>query len=356
MGYIQEELAKRNIPDFLVFNDGTPVTDKADWEKRRKEIIDLLANEMYGHIPPAFPFTIEEKVFSDKHLGRKLDYSQNILKFDTPYGHGEFTFHTFFPHGKTNVPTFIFMAFKPNEPWNYCPVESIIDRGYGVIMAYHAEISSDDGDFTNGIASALPREVYNCGKISLWSWAATRLMDYAQTLDFVDKTKIAMIGHSRLGKTTLWTVANDTRFSFACANCSGCSGDALARDTVGETVEKIYNRFPYWFVPAYEKYKNNESSMPFDQHFLLASIAPRKVCTAAAVLDAWADPHAQFLSCNAASPAYELLGLKGIVCEDRPTVPGDTYHEGNIGHHLRHHGHTLSLYDWNKYMDFIDKN
>jgi len=95
MGYIQEELAKRNIPDFLVFNDGTPVTDKADWEKRRKEIIDLLANEMYGHIPPAFPFTIEEKVFSDKHLGRKLDYSQNILKFNSPCPYGVSNFKIF---------------------------------------------------------------------------------------------------------------------------------------------------------------------------------------------------------------------------------------------------------------------
>lgn len=356
MAYIAQELKRRNLPDVLTFKDGTKLTDKAHWEKRRLEIIETIADNMFGHIPPACPITLEEDFFTDKRLGGKMLFTRFILTADTPNGKVSFPFYQYLPKGKTNVPTFIHIAFPPHDGWLYTPVESILDRGYGLIMAYYTDITSDDGDFTTGIAKAFPRDKYDCSKISLWAWAMMRLMDHVQTLECVDKSKIAMIGHSRLGKTTLWTAANDTRFTFACANNSGCSGDAISRGKIGETVEKIFNRFPYWFVPKYGEYANKENEMPFDQHFLLASIAPRKVCTGAAVADEWADPQSQFLSCSAASPVYELLGLKGFICDDRPTVPGDTYQEGSIGHHLREYGHNLGIYDWNKYMDFIDRN
>jgi hypothetical protein len=354
MGYIAEELKNRNIPDVLTFKDGTKLTKKEEWEKRRLEIIDTLAENMFGAIPPAFPIETEELFFTDKKLGGKMDYTKYLLKINTPNGVVSFPFYQFLPKDKTNVPTFINIAFKPSAPWSYTPVESILDRGYGVLLAYHDDITSDDGDFFNGIASAFPREQYNCGKISLWAWAVSRIMDHAQTVDVIDKSNIYVIGHSRLGKTALWTAANDTRFAYAVANNSGCCGDALSRGKIGESVERIYTRFPYWFVPKFAEYGNNEDNMPFDQHFLLAAIAPRKVVTGAAVLDEWADPQSQFLSCSAASPVYELLGMKGFICEDRQTVPGDTFHEGSIGHHLREYGHLLSLYDWNKYMDFIE--
>lgn len=356
MGYIKEELERRRVPDVLTFADGTKLTDKNDWEKRRLEIVETIASNMFGHIPPAYPIETEQIAFTDRRLAGKMVYRKYILKAQTPDGEASFPFHEIMPKGKTNVPTFVHIAFKSDAPWSYCPIESIIDRGYGIVMVYYEDITSDDGDFTTGIASAFPRDKYDCSKISLWSWAISRIMDHVQTLDCVDKSKIAVIGHSRLGKTALWTGANDTRFNFVCANNSGCSGDAISRGKIGETVEKIYNRFPYWFVPKYGEYASNEDNMPFDQHFLIAASAPRKVITAAAVLDEWADPQSQFLSCSAASPVYELLGLKGFICEDRPTVPGDTYQEGCIAHHLREYGHCLSLYDWDKYMDYIDKN
>ena len=356
MGYICEELKRRRVPDVLTFKDGTKLTNKEDWEKRRSELVDIIADNMFGHIPPAYPITVEETFFTDKRLAGKMLYTKYTLTVETPDGKASFPIYQYLPKHSTNVPLFIHIAFPPHDGWLYTPVESILDRGYGLVMAYYEDITTDDGDFTTGIAKVFPREKYNISKITLWAWAMSRLMDHVQTLDTVDKSRIAMVGHSRLGKTTLWTAANDTRFSYACANNSGCSGDAISRGKIGETVEKIYNRFPYWFVPKYAEYGNNEDNMPFDQHFLLASIAPRYVCTGAAVADEWADPQSQFLSCSATSPVYELLGMKGFICNDRPTVPGDTYHEGSIGHHLREHGHCLSIYDWNKYMDFIDSH
>ena len=354
MSYITDELNARKIPDVLTFKDGTKLTDKADWEKRRGEMLEIIASNMFGHIPPSYPIETEELKFNDKVLGKKIYYTKLMLKINTPKGQAQFPVYQFFPKDKTNVPTFIHIAFNPEDPWRSTPVELLIDRGYGLVMVYYKDITSDDNDFENGVAQFFDRE--DTSKISLWAWGMKHVMDYVQTLDVVDKKKIAMIGHSRLGKTSLWTAANDTRFTFVCSNNAGCSGDAITRGKVGETVEKIYNRFPYWFVSKYAEYANNEDKLPFDQNFLVAAVAPRKVCIGAAELDEWADPRSEYLTCVTASPAFEFLGGKGFICEDKRPEPFDIWQEGDISYHLQPYGHLLGNSDWEHYMDFIDKN
>ncbi len=354
MSYIKKELEIRNIPDVLTFKDGTKVTEKADWEKRRSEMVEIIAENMFGKIPPSFPFEIEEEKTSDRFLGQKIIYKKMILKINTDKGPASFPIYQCIPKNKTNIPMFVHIAFKPKDVWRSTPVEMLVDRGFGIVLAYYDDITSDDGDFSNGVAKFFNEKEQ--GKISLWAWAMMHVMDYVQTLDFVDKDKIAIIGHSRLGKTALWTSANDTRFKFVCSNNAGCSGDAITRGKVGETIERIYNRFPYWFVSKYAEYKNNEENLPFDQNFLVAASAPRKVCIGAAELDEWADPRSEYLTCVTASPAFELLGGKGFVCEDKYPEPYDKWQEGDISYHLQPYGHLLGNSDWENYMDFIDKN
>ena len=95
--------------------------------------------------------------------------------------------------------------------------------------------------------------------------------------------------------------------------------------------------------------------MPFDQHYLIASIAPRLAYVASAWEDTWADPASELLSCVAATPAYEALGLTGMVCEDRLPVIGDEYHDGHIGYHLRAGLHYFGREDWLRLMSFEKK-
>jgi hypothetical protein len=180
-------------------------------------------------------------------------------------------------------------------------------------------------------------------------------MDYAQTLDDVLDLKNSIVcGHSRLGKTALLTAATDERFAFAYSNDSGCSGAAITRKKNGETVKDICKVFPYWFCENYKKYVDNEDNMPFDQHYLIASVAPRYAYVASAFEDKWADPDSEMLSCVAASGAYEKQGLVGFVCDNRLPKTGDIYHEGNIGYHLRAGLHYFSREDWNKAIAFIN--
>ncbi len=175
-------------------------------------------------------------------------------------------------------------------------------------------------------------------------------------MDAIDKRRIAVAGHSRLGKTALWCAAQDERFAAVFSNDSGCSGAAITRGKVGEQIQNITEVFPYWFCSNYAKYANHEDEMPFDQHQLLACIAPRLLYVASAAEDEWADPYSEYLACVAASTAYQLLGQKGLVLSGQAYAPGLCLQGGSIGYHLRAGTHFLSRDDWQMFISFLDEH
>ena len=184
----------------------------------------------------------------------------------------------------------------------------------------------------------------------MWAWAAHRVMDYAETLgDILDMNASVVCGHSRLGKTALFAAAADERFKFAYSNDSGCSGASITRDKRGERVSDICRNFPFWFCENYKKYAGNEHGMPFDQHYLLACIAPRRVLIGSASEDIWADPYAEFLCCAAASDAFK----NGFVHGGELPKTNDEFFDGDIGYHLREGLHYFSREDWNRLIKFI---
>jgi hypothetical protein len=236
--------------------------------------------------------------------------------------------------------------------------EEIIDQGYAILSFCYEDVTKDNGDFTSGLAGVLyengERRERDAGKIAMWAWAAQRIMDYADAEPRLDKNRSIVCGHSRLGKTALLCGATDERFKFVYSNDSGCSGAAITRDKEGEKIVDIIQRFDYCFCKSYAQYQGREHDMPFDQHFLVASIAPRYAYVASAYEDQWADPVSEMLTCVVAGKRYEEMGLRGFVCEDRLPKIGDIYHEGTIGYHLRAGLHYFSREDWNKFIKFID--
>lgn len=258
------------------------------------------------------------------------------------------------PKVEHKVPFFIHINFRPDVPDRYQPTEELVDNGYAVLSFNYKDVSNDNDDFTDGLAGILfesgVRGPSDSGKIAMWAWAAQRVMDYAQTLDCLDLARGIVCGHSRLGKTALLTAATDERFYCAHSNDSGCSGASLSRGKTGETIEKICNRFPYWFCENYKKYMGHEDQLPLDQHYLVASIAPRKVYITSAIEDRWADPDSEYLTCWAAGDAF---GEKGFVAPYRLPEVGDRFHEGTIGYALRSGAHYYSRKDWLNLMDFL---
>ena len=337
---LKEQLQKRKIPPLLP-------KDRA---------IDTLQREEYGFLPAApedLSFTAKEDVIP-RFCGGNAQLHQITASCTVGGKPFSFPFSAVFPTDGKAHPFFIHINFRDAVPDRYMPTEELVDNGFAVLSFCYQDVSSDDGDFTNGLARLLfedgRRGPFDPGKIALWAWAAQRVMDWAETRpDALDLSQSIVCGHSRLGKTALLTAATDPRFAFAYSNDSGCSGAALSRGTKGETVRDICQKFPYWFCENYLQYIDNEAKMPFDQHDLIASIAPRRVLIGSASEDYWADPLSEQLACVAASPAFDC-GFDG---PDRPAQAGEAFLRGDVGYHLRRGRHYFSRADWHQLMRFV---
>ena len=349
-------IEKRDKEDKSLRIDELPKLNvEGDWQKKRAQIQALLAQEEYGKIPPALAFTVKdfksERFFAGKGFLERVELSfQN--------GEEEFSFpvQICYPEKREEkIPFFVFLDFSDAVPSKYFPAEEILDEGFGIARIFYQDVSKDANEFGEGLERLFlkgERTEQTFGKISLWAWAASRLLDYLLTRDLADEEKIGVIGHSRLGKTALWAAANDTRFTHVFSNHSGCSGAAISRATTGETVEVISRVFPHWFCKNYRKYANAEWEMPFDQHFLLSLIAPRVLAVGAAKEDTWADTYNQYLACKAALPAWERYGLGGGFFDETPQT-GKRYGADGVYFREREGTHYLSRQDWHYYMEIL---
>ena len=323
----------------------------------KEEMMELLHRNVYGYLPPK----PDEITFED--LGKFYpsisagDATCNRIKATCKMGEKEFSFIFFavLPTDGKKHPFFVHINFGDKVPDRYQPTEELVDNGFAVLTVCYKDITSDDGDMTNGLAGVLYPDSHrgptDPGKIAMWAWATHRLLDYAETQAHVlDMSRAIVCGHSRLGKTALLAGATDPRFACAYSNNSGCTGAALSRGKVGETVAKICNRFPYWFCENYIAYSDREADMPFDQHYLIASIAPRAVLVGSATEDAWADPISEYLSCVAAKPAFD----GNFIHPDRLPEMDDMFLDGQLGYHLRRGTHYFCRRDWHRLIAFFN--
>jgi hypothetical protein len=387
------------LPDPLVSLAGKPITNAKAWQShRRAEVLGLFEDHVFGRTPSAdIDVQFELLEGDDQAYDGRATRKQVRMHFRANDHHVAADLLIYLPNdAKGPAPLFVGLNFNGNHTTTPDPavpvnqnwmratnrdgvidhrssevargtsakrwaIEAAIARGYGVATMYCGDLDPDfDDGFQNGIHPLFYRDgqtqpdAHEWGTIGAWVWGLSRAMDYFETDATIDHEHVAVLGHSRLGKSSLWAGASDERIAIIISNNSGCGGAALARRRFGETVQRINTSFPHWFNDAHQAYNENEDALPVDQHMLIALMAPRPVYIASATEDVWADPRGEFLAGKHAEAVYALFGKTGLTVEDQPAP--DTPIGDYIGYHLRTGKHDVTAYDWEQYLKFADRH
>lgn len=369
INFHEDKVPAYTLPDPLVFSDGRPVTTTKHWhDKRRPELMQLFRENIYG-VRPDTPYEITHEKIGQRDNAFNIGATAQQIRA-TVKAHGRshsFDFVLVVPQSDKPVPIVVLInnrylipldkAVDENDP--FWPVQTLVRRGYATASFHTSDVDPDKRDgYAKSIRALLddpksdPATRWRC--ISAWAWGASRVLDYALTQPQIDPKRTAVVGHSRGGKTALWAGAEDTRFSIAYSNNSGCGGAALSRRAFGETTARINKNFPHWFNGRFKSYDHKENDLPVDQHQLISLLAPRAVYVASADEDLWADPRGEYAALLAAGPVFKHLGLKHLTSPAMP--PLDTpRHLGATGYHIRRGTHNLTAQDWGYFLDFADK-
>lgn len=369
--YEESKVPEYSLPDPLVSQKGKPIQSVQDWEFiRRPEILNLFEDHVYGKLPrdiDGITFrTINEsqQAMNGKALLKEVDI---VVERN---GNSITMRLILFVPSELKQPAPVFLLITHRDPENidptravkmgFWPAEDIIERGYAAATFHVMDVSDDNKEtFKEDILEKLYPEQLEMENgmrgLGSWAWGAMRVMDYFEQDPQIDAKRAAVVGHSRGGKASLWTGAQDTRWAITISNESGCGGAALSRRKFGETVKRINTNFPYWFTDNFNHYNDNENGLPLDQHMLIGLMAPRAVYVASAVEDEWSDPHGEFISLKLGSRVHKQIYQQSINLPDQLPEVDQPVHQTHVGHHLRTGKHNLTPYDWHQFMDFADQ-
>ncbi len=366
--YDESKVPAYTLPDVLKSSDNKTIKNKKAWEKiRRPEVLTLFENNIYGQVPKSFEDIRFTVLSEDKNsMNGKAHRKEVLIEVYNKNKSVRINLILFTPNNAVKPsPAFLLINNRGKENTDpsrkiiseFWPAEVVIESGYAIAAFHVSDLAPDNKDeFMNGVMQLYPEQLNadnGMRAIGAWGWGASRVMDYFETDSQIDKKRVALTGHSRGGKASLWAAAQDQRFAICITNCSGSTGAALARRQFGERVRRINTSFPHWFNTNYKKYNDHEELLPVDQHMLISLIAPRPVYATNASEDLWADPTGTFLSLKNAEEVYTLYGLKSKL----PNVPpglNTPIIESPLAYHNREGKHDMTVYDWKQFIKFAD--
>jgi len=389
-----------NLPDPLVSQSGQKVTTRDQWMlQRAPELRELFQHYEYGFLPPA-PAKVEAKVEREDTaaFGGKATLRELTLSWGMP----DVQIHLLLVtpnHREKPAPVFLGLNFNGNhalvndplvrvpdaatypdhnhggpevhrgkqvEMWN---IEQSIDRGYAVASFFTGDVVPDEVNMAKERLQRFRRSTEaapdDCATLGAWAWGLMRAVDYLVTDPAIDGKRIAVVGHSRNGKTAILAAALDERIAMAIPLQAGCGGTAPARvapelstpqangRSIVETVKRINTSFPHWFCDIFKQFNDAPDRLPFDQHELIALCAPRPVLVCAATEDQWANPKGQFEMLKAASPVYQLVAGEGLGATEMPEV--GKLLSSRLGYFIREGKHSMSKVDWDASLDYADR-
>jgi hypothetical protein len=377
--YDEANVGSYTLPDPLVMTNGRPVRTAKEWRsERRPELIKLYETEIYGRLPAKTP-RVHWRVTDTNPEAR--EGAAIMKRVAGTIGDGaeapQIKVTVYTPSAaKKPVPMILLVNFGGGPPQPPPPAgrgrgaafptdppvaSEIIARGWGYATVGYQDIQADRANgWTSGVIGLTFRPGQTepapdeWGTISAWAWGISRIIDYFETDKAVDARRIAVHGHSRLGKTVLWASAKDERIAAVFSSCAGEMGSALARRDFGETVDDMAQNFPWQFAGNFQKWSGRWNEMPVDAHVLIALSAPRPVFITGGTTDQWADPVGEFLAEVAAGPVYRLLGRKDLGVTQLPALDTPVT-DGDLGWHYHTGGHSATPADWSAFLTFLGK-
>ncbi len=325
------------LPNPFVFIDGSNVTCQNDWPRRRNELLDVCVDIEYGGLPPASDSTALEILHVSQIRwmpGAQFVSSRVVCRGVNPFS---FVMTLHIPEGQGPFP----VVLTGDACWRYVTDKLAIDvvnRGMILAQFNRVEIAPDmnNSERDQGIYPIFPGEY---GALAAWAWGYHRCVDALFCHESVDAGRIAIVGHSRGGKTTLLAGATDERIALTSANGSGAGGAGCYRwqGPSSEHLSDSLRAFPYWYGPKLPDYLGRETELPFDQHYLKSAIAPRALLTTEALGDLWANPSGTWQTHLATREVYRFLGVGP-----------------NLAIHYREGEHEHNDEDWRCFLDFME--
>ena len=394
----EEEYFRRQITDENKVAPFTlpPIPDSlGEWEARRQEILRQAKECIYGVMPPP-PDRLEIKLLAERNdaldgaairreyriyclmeNGRKFDFDMMLyvpVNVQTPPP--VFVVENFYGNQGSTPDTDVLPSRAFAEPKRNVKLERMnyaeaVRRGYAVATACYHEIFPDNWDgarksiytlFCDDLRPdyEIAVDELKAGRhrdytaYSAWAWGYSRIADALEKIPLVDAARMACVGQSRLGSTSMWAGINDPRFELVCVNNSGQGGAPLLRRTFGGRLAILsIGRCSFWATDRVIRFVGREEELPFDTHQLLGLIAPRALYVTSSSRDLNADPRGTFLAAAHASKVWNLYGYKGLETMEMPPV--DTPIGDRVRYHVKTGGHSITPYDWGKFYDFADE-
>lgn len=372
-----------NIPELLKFENGKLVKTKRDWDRRRREMIELLDREVYGRTPrrtPRVNWAVESAVESQmgdvpvitkKLVGRVDNRSYPAIEVNirmtlvTPRSEKkvpvimEFGFN-FGPRPRAAGPVVTPPAPSPVPEWQ----SLLLKQGWGFAILDPTSYQADSGGgLTSGIIGLVnkrqPRKVDDWGALKAWAWGASRALDYLERDPHSDGKRVGIEGLSRYGKAAAVAMAYEPRFAVGFIGSSGQGGIKIWRRNSGEQVENVASSGEYhWMAGNYVRYAGplTPGDLPVDGHQLLALCAPRPTFVGIGsprVEGTWIDDRGTFMATSLASPAWEILGRKGLESAVMPPE-GTPLIGGELAFSQHRGGHTNGP-NWATFIRFASR-
>jgi hypothetical protein len=334
------------MPDPLIMNDGTLVTTAEQWKLRRQEMIQILEDYEYGHMPPPPGNVTATTATASRRVslsgGLEADYRMLRLSFGPEQKLG-FDLGLFTPvttQAGEKFATLIFLTSSANDK-SLADASAALSRGYAVATVPYQQLGADSSNWQKtAFFPAYPD--YDFRDFSAWAWGISRAVDYLVTDAAIDPAKLMVTGVSRLGQAALLVGAFDERIALSAPVAGGMAFRFSGKEMgggLGQGITEIVDQNTYWFGPRLPEFRNQTPRLPSDQHWLPALTAPRLFILCNSLKDQYGRAYAAVQTYQGAKPVYALLGA-----------------EPALGLNFRPGGHGMTSEDWSALLDFADQN